>query len=74
MCRSWRSTWTNTSTNRSGAGTARLNLTPQPAGLHALSLGLSQLYADDHEMLRLGMVMYDALHAWCRSAHAETHA
>jgi hypothetical protein len=55
-----------------GADTSRLDLTPQSAGLYALSLGLSQLYADDHEMLRQGMVMYDALYAWCRSCQGET--
>jgi len=57
-----------------GADTSRLDLTPQSAGLYALSLGLSKVYADDHEMLRHGMVMYDALYAWCRHAQGETHA
>ena len=41
-------------------------LTPQSPGLHAISLGLSRCFADDHEMLRHGMVMYDALYAWCQ--------
>ena len=27
--------------------------------------GLSQVFADDHEMLGHGMVAYDALYAWC---------
>jgi hypothetical protein len=31
------------------------------------------LYADDHEMLRHGMVMYDALYAWCKRCRSETH-
>jgi len=56
-----------------GADTSRLDLTPQSAGLYAISLGLSQTYADDHEMLKHGMVMYDALYAWCVSCQAETH-
>lgn len=56
-----------------GADTARLDLAPQAPGLMALSLGLSRLYADDHEMLRHGMVMYDALYAWCRDCKKETH-
>ena len=56
-----------------GADTARLDLAPQSAGLLAISLGLSQLFEDDHEMLRHGMVMYDALYAWCRSLTGETH-
>jgi hypothetical protein len=56
-----------------GADTSRLELTPQSAGLYALSLGLSLQFADDHEMLRHGMVMYDALYAWCREGQSETH-
>ena len=56
-----------------GADTSRLDLTPQSAGLHALSTGLSQVFADDHEMLKHGMVMYDALYAWCRSCQAEAN-
>ena len=56
-----------------GADTSRLDLTPQSPGLYALSLGLSHNFADDHEMLKHGMVMYDALYAWCESCQAETH-
>ena len=56
-----------------GADTSRLDLTPQSAGLFAISLGLSHVYQDDHEMLRHGMVMYDALYSWCRSLTGETH-
>ncbi len=56
-----------------GADTSRLDLSPQSAGLYAISLGLSQTFADDHEMLKHGMVMYDALYAWCRHCQAETH-
>jgi len=56
-----------------GADTSRLDLTPQSAGLYALSLGLSHNFSDDHEMLKHGLVMYDALYAWCRSCQAETH-
>jgi hypothetical protein len=56
-----------------GADTSRLDLTPQSAGLYALSLGLSHNFGDDHEMLRHSMVMYDALYAWCRACQAETH-
>jgi rhodanese-related sulfurtransferase len=56
-----------------GADTARLELAPQAAGLAALSLGLSRLFADDHEMLGHGMVHYDALYAWCREGQDEVH-
>lgn len=56
-----------------GADTARLELAPQAAGLLAISLGLSRLFADDHEQLRHGFVIYDALYAWARDAKSETH-
>jgi hypothetical protein len=50
-----------------GADTSRLDLAPQCAGLFAISVGLSRNFADDHEMLKHGMVMYDALYAWCQA-------
>ena len=56
-----------------GADTSRLDLTPQSAGLYAISLGLSRIFADDHAMLAHGMVVYDALYAWCDGGRAETH-
>lgn len=56
-----------------GADTSRHDLAPQCSGLFAISLGLSANYSDDHEMLAHGMVMYDAVYAWCRSPQAETH-
>ncbi|MFM0005173.1 MULTISPECIES: chromate resistance protein ChrB domain-containing protein [Paraburkholderia] len=56
-----------------GADTARLDLAPQAAGLLALSLGLSRIFENDHEMLSHGMVMYDALYAWCRDFQSEKH-
>jgi hypothetical protein len=56
-----------------GADTGRLDLAPQAAGLLALSLGLSALFKDDLEMLRHGMVVYDALYAWLKEARDETH-
>lgn len=40
-------------------------LAKEAAGLLAISKGLSLNFADDHEMLKAGMVMYDALYAWC---------
>jgi hypothetical protein len=57
-----------------GADTSRLDLAPQCAGLYAISLGLSATLADDQEMLRHGIIMYDALYAWCRTLQNETHA
>ena len=56
-----------------GADTGRLDLAPQAAGLAAISLGLSRTFRDDHEMLEHGMVMYDALYAWCKEGKDEVH-
>jgi len=56
-----------------GADTARLDIAPQAAGLAAISLGLSRNYQDDTEMLKHGMVMYDALYAWCKEGKEEVH-
>jgi hypothetical protein len=56
-----------------GADTDRLGLTPQSAGLYAVSLGLSRLYSDDQEMLGHGLVVYDALYVWCRDVQGEKH-
>jgi hypothetical protein len=56
-----------------GADTGRPDLTPQSAGLLAISLGLSHNFADDHEMLAHGMVIYDALYSWCRGHRSDTH-
>jgi rhodanese-related sulfurtransferase len=56
-----------------GADTARPELAPQASGLVSLSLGLSRLFKDDHEMLKHGMVMYDALYLWCKGGQDEIH-
>jgi rhodanese-related sulfurtransferase len=56
-----------------GADTGHPEIAPQAAGLVALSLGLSRLTDDDHEQLRQGMVMYDALYLWCREGQDEKH-
>ena len=56
-----------------GADTAKLELAPQAPGLAAVSLGLSLIYPDDHEMLGHGMVLYDALYAWCKDGQDELH-
>ena len=54
-----------------GADTSRHDLAPQCGGLFAISLGLSANFPDDHEMLEHGLVIYDALFAWCRSQQAK---
>jgi hypothetical protein len=57
-----------------GADTGRPDLAPQAAGLLAVSLGLSAIFPDDHELLKQGMVIYDALYEWCRSCQGEVHS
>ncbi|HJW82251.1 MAG TPA: chromate resistance protein ChrB domain-containing protein [Acidiferrobacterales bacterium] len=56
-----------------GADTDRPDLAPQSPGLLAISQGLSRNIADDHAMLRYGMILYDALYTWCQSAQGEQH-
>lgn len=56
-----------------GADTSRLDLTPQSAGLYAISLGLSRVFENDHDMLQHGLVIYDALYAWCKHGQGEAH-
>ncbi len=48
-----------------GADCGAPHLAKEAAGLLAISKGLSLNFEDDHEMLRHGMVLYDALYAWC---------
>lgn len=57
-----------------GADTGRPDLAPQAPGLLGISLGLSVMCQDDDAlMLERGMLVYDALYAWCASAQAERH-
>jgi len=56
-----------------GADTIRLYLAPQCHGLLAISIGLSNVFSDDHEQLSHGLVLYDAIYAWCKHASTETH-
>jgi len=57
-----------------GADTARPDLEPEAAGLHAVSLGLSALAGDDdHGLLERGFIVYDGLFAYLRFAAQERH-
>ncbi len=56
-----------------GSDTSRPDLAPQCPGLNAISFGLSANFSDDHEQLKHGMMMYDALYTWCRGAQADSH-
>jgi hypothetical protein len=58
------------------ADTDALNLSPEAAGLLAISLGMSSLHQDDHAMLEAMMPIYDSLYAWCKdkvAGQAEQH-
>lgn len=56
-----------------GADTDRFDLAPQAAGLWAISAGLSYNYTNDHQMLEVGMKVYDALYSWAKYVQAEKH-
>jgi hypothetical protein len=56
-----------------GADTDRFSLAPQSAGLWAMSAGLSYNHKNDHEMLAIGMKVYDALYSWAKYVHEEKH-
>ncbi len=55
------------------ADTDRHDLSPQAAGLLALSVGLSRMFRDDLQQLEAGIALYDALYRWARDAHEEGH-
>jgi hypothetical protein len=56
-----------------GADTDSFELAPQSAGLWAISAGLSFNYKNDHEMLSIGMKIYDALYSWAKYVQDEKH-
>jgi hypothetical protein len=56
-----------------GADTDRLELAPQAPGLLAISLGLVKNFDDDQALLAQGLVLYDALYAWCCDRAPERH-
>jgi rhodanese-related sulfurtransferase len=56
-----------------GADTGLPDLTPQSAGLLAISLGYSRMFRDDVAQLDATLPVYDALYRWCRDGTEETH-
>lgn len=56
---------TDLALNVLGADCGQPQLAQEAVGLLAVSKGLSLNFADDHEMLGHGMVIYDARYAWC---------
>ena len=45
----------------------------RPPGPLAITLGLAANISDDHELLKTGSVVYDALYKWCQSLSDEHH-
>jgi hypothetical protein len=56
-----------------GADTNRHDLAPQCPGVYAILIGLSHTFSDDHEQLEHGLVVCEALFAWCSHARHERH-
>ena len=56
-----------------GADTDKHDLAAQSSGLWAISAGLAHNFPNDHELLRRGMVIYDALYSWAKFLQKEKH-
>lgn len=56
-----------------GADTDRHEFAPQSAGLEAIFSGLAFNVKNDHELLRLGMVIYDGLYTWATHLFKQRH-
>lgn len=56
-----------------GADTDRFDLSLQSAGLWAISAGLSHNFPNDQDMLKTGMIVYDALYSWAAYHEHEKH-
>jgi len=57
-----------------GADTDRHDFAPQAAGLEAIFSGLSYNSKDDHQLLELGIVIYDGLYSWAQHLYKKKHA
>lgn len=55
------------------ADTDTVEQSPQAPGLLAITLGLGSNIGNDHDLLAIGMTIYDALYTWCRSLSGEKH-
>jgi len=56
-----------------GADTDRHDFAPQSAGLESIFSGLAYNIKDDHELLELGMTIYDGLYSWAKHLHRLKH-
>ncbi len=57
-----------------GADTDRHDFAPQSAGLEAIFSGLAYNIKDDHELLEVGMTIYDGLYSWATRLHQLKHS
>lgn len=56
-----------------GADTDRHDLSFQSSGLWAISAGLAHNYTNDQELLKKGMLIYDALYSWAKHLQEVRH-
>ncbi len=56
-----------------GADTNRHDLHPACPGVYAVLIGLSATFDDDDKQVEHGMVVCEALYAWCAKARTERH-
>jgi AraC-like DNA-binding protein len=56
-----------------GADTDRHDFAPQASGLSAIFLGLAKNIPDDHELLELGLKVYDGLYTWAKYLYEQKH-
>lgn len=56
-----------------GADTDRHDIAKESAGLWAISAGLSYNILDDYELLKTGMILYDALYSWATHLYKQNH-
>jgi hypothetical protein len=57
-----------------GADTDRHDFAPQAAGLEAIFSGMAYNSKSDHELLSLGMVIYDGLYSWATYLFKNKHS
>lgn len=55
------------------ADTDNLQNSIQAPGLLAITLGLSANISNDHEMLKVGIQIYEALYTWCKDHANDRH-
>lgn len=56
-----------------GADTDRHDIAKESAGLWAISAGLSHNIINDSELLKNGMILYDALYSWAKHLYKQNH-